>query len=115
LLSAPGEKVDLVRGPALDLENEQNPLPHRPAKVGRWLQGLALLDAPDALLQARTAELIGLGFKNFDAFHLAGAELGGAEVFGTCDDRLLAAAVRHAAIRKVRVVNPIELAQKILA
>jgi predicted nucleic acid-binding protein len=54
-----------------------------------------------------------LGFKNFDAFHLACAELGGAEVLSTCDDRLLAAAHRHAALLKVRVVNPLELAVEI--
>jgi predicted nucleic acid-binding protein len=73
------------------------------------------MDLPDASLQPRTAELMSLGFKNFDAFHLACAEVGGAEVFCTCDDRLLATASRHAKRLTVRVVDPLELAQEILS
>jgi hypothetical protein len=75
---------------------------------------LPLMDLPDASLQPRTAELMSLGFKSFDAFHLACAEFGGAEAFCASDDRLLAAASRHVNDLKVRVVNPIELAQEIL-
>ena len=63
---------------------------HRPLT-----EQLPHVELPDISLRERTAELIGLGFKNFDAFHVACAELGGAEVFGTCDDGLLAAARRH--------------------
>jgi len=114
LLSAPAERVEFLRGAALDLENEHNPLAHRAAKVATWLEALPLLEIPDASLQARTGELIAVGFKGFDAFHVACAELGGAEIFCTCDDRLLTAALRHASILKVRVVNPIELAREIL-
>lgn len=113
LLSAPPEKVEHLRSAALDLENDQNPVVLRAAKVGRWLQSLPLVDLPDALMEPRTVELMNLGFKNFDAFHVACAELGGAEVFCTCDDRLLAAAARHANDLKVRVLNPIRLAQEI--
>lgn len=109
LLSAPTEKVEFLRGAALDLENAKNPLAQRAEKVGHWLPSLPLLDLPDAALQARTAELLDLGFNNFDALHLGGAEIGGAEVFCTCDDRLLAAAHRHAAFLKVRVANPMDL------
>ena len=61
----------------------------------------------------RTAELIRLGFRNFDAFHLASAEAAGAEVVATCDDRLLAAAQRHADVLIVRVVNPLVLAEEL--
>jgi hypothetical protein len=114
LLSAPRDRVEFLRGAALDLENEQNPVAPRAAKVGTWLQGLALMELPDAALRPRTADLIGLGFKSFDAFHLACAELGGAEVFCTCDDRLLAVVSRCAKDLRVRVVNPIALAQEIL-
>lgn len=54
------------------------------------------------------------GFKNFDAFHLASAEAGRAEVFATCDDRLQAAANRPSASLKVRVVNPVNLVREVL-
>jgi hypothetical protein len=58
--------------------------------------------------------LIALGFKSFDALHVASAELLGADAIATCDDRFIAAGRRHSAILKVRVVNPLDLAREIL-
>ena len=72
------------------------------------------MNAPAVPLADRTKELIALGFKSFDALHLASAEVLGAEALCTCDDRFLAAAARHASLLKVRVVNPIDLAREIL-
>lgn len=56
---------------------------------------------------ARGEELEALGFRDFDALHLACAERGGAEVFLTTDDRLLRQAERHADQLRVRAVNPV--------
>jgi hypothetical protein len=114
LLNATKDKVEFLRGAALDLENAQNPLPPRAGKVRVWLEALPRLAVPEPPLQARTAELMALGFKNFDALHVASAELLGADVLSTCDDRLLAMARRNAAILKVRIVNPIDLAREIM-
>ncbi len=114
LAAAPGP-VEFVRSAALELENDQNPLVHRAAKVRLWLETLPLPDAPDGPLAERTRELTALGFKSFDALHIASAELLGADVFCTCDDRLLTAARRHAPALKMRVVSPIDLAQEVLS
>lgn len=114
LVGAAGEKVDFLRGAALDLENDQNPLVQRAARVRLWLEGLPLLDAPAASLAGRTKELIALGFKSFDALHVASAEVLGADALSTCDDRFLAAARRQASLLKVRVVNPLDLAREVL-
>src|SRR5437763_487980 len=92
LLGAPAEKVEFLRAAALDLENEQNPLVQRAARVQSWLRELPFLDAPAASLATRTTELIDLGFKSFDALHVASAELLVADALSTCDDRFLAAA-----------------------
>lgn len=113
LLKAPSEQVKFIRSAAHDLENDQNRLPLRAERVRQWLATLPLLDLPDDMLVRRTAELIGLGFKNFDALHLASAELAQADVFATCDDRLLAAARRHASLLRVRVINPLDLAAEV--
>jgi len=43
------------------------------------------------------------GFHGFDALHLACAEAAGADVFVTCDDRLLATAKRCVASMRIRV------------
>jgi hypothetical protein len=107
------ESVEFLRGAALDLENDQNPLPARAVKVRQWLDGLPLVDVADEALIARTEQLMAMGFRNFDAFHICFAELGGADVFSTCDDRLLATASRHASLLKVRVVNPVNLVREV--
>jgi hypothetical protein len=113
LLGAPAEQAEFVRAPAHDLENEQNPLPRRAERVRQWLAALPLTDLVDASLAQRTAELIALGFKGFDALHLASAEGAAAAVFVTCDDRLLSVARRHAALLRVRVVTPVDLLAEI--
>jgi hypothetical protein len=109
LLDAAGQETQLLHAAAQDLENDQNPLPSRAARVRQQLETIPLTDLADDLLQARTAELMALGFKNFDAFHLASAEQGRVEALVTCDARLLATAKRHAASLNVRVVSPIDL------
>jgi predicted nucleic acid-binding protein len=101
--------VEFIRTAAHDLENDQNTLTVRAARVRDWLESLVSVDLEDAALTQRTETLMSLGFKNFDAFHLASAELAGADVFGTCDDRLMAAARRHAGGLKIRVANPLDL------
>jgi hypothetical protein len=115
LLGAGAEKVEFLRGAALDLENDQNPLPQRAARARLWLEAWPRLEAPEASLADRLQELLDLGFKNFDALHLASAEVLLAEALATCDDRFLATAQRHASLVKVRVVNPIDLAREILS
>jgi hypothetical protein len=113
LLGAPVGRLEFLHAPAHDLENDQNPLLVRAERVRQWLTAMLLVEPADEALVGRTAELMALGFKNFDAFHLASAEAACADVFVTCDDRLLAAARRQAASLRVRVASPLELAAEI--
>jgi predicted nucleic acid-binding protein len=116
ILAAPPERVTFVRSPAHDLENAQNPFPWRAARVTAWLE--AATARPEAKaddLARRTRELMTLGLRNFDAFHIACAELAGADVFATTDDRLLALGTRHAKQIGVRVVDVITLAREVLS
>jgi predicted nucleic acid-binding protein len=106
-------ELESVHASAHDLENDQNPVAWRAARVRRWLQAVPLSPLSEEELVKRTKEIQALGFKNFDAFHLASAELSSADRFVTCDDRLLAAARRHAAVLKIRVIDPIELTREI--
>ena len=57
---------------------------------------------------ARAGELEGLGFKGFDALHLACAESAGATVFLTTDDKLLKLAASLTDDLRVQVTNPLE-------
>lgn len=58
--------------------------------------------------KTRGREIEKLGFKRSDAFHLACAESGHADVFLTTDDRLLRRAKRISSKLHVRVENPHE-------
>jgi len=114
LVAVESANCRFVRSPALLLENSHNPVKERAARVNEWLTaGPALM--PDLnLLQTRTADLIRLGFKNFDALHAASAEQARADVLVSCDDRFLSAGVRHARILKVRFVGILDLAKELL-
>jgi predicted nucleic acid-binding protein len=111
LMSAPAEFVHSI---AHDLENDQNPLPWRAARVRAWLGTSDLTDLPDQALAARASELVAFGFKSFDALHIASAELSGCDAFCTTDDRLQAAARRHASSLRLRVLNPVDLTREML-
>jgi len=114
LLAVECDKLRFVRSQALMLENLQNPVRERALRVDQWLlaEPFRRIDA-DALV-SRTAELIKLGFKNFDALHLAVAEQAGADVFACCDDRLLGVAGRNSGAIRVRAVEILELAKELL-
>jgi hypothetical protein len=67
-----------------------------------------------AEIEMRTAELMEMGFKAFDAIHVASAELAGAEAFACCDDRLVAVAARNRERTRVRVLQVLQLAREVL-
>lgn len=95
LLAAEGAKIQFVRSSGLLLENSLNPLPERAERVEKWLRETTVWHPEDeSLIQARIEELINLGFKNFDALHLAGAETLHANYLLSTDDRMIALAGR---------------------
>jgi hypothetical protein len=108
-------KLEFLQTPAQHLENEQNPVFHRANWVRDWLNHQTEVIPPEPALTDRPAHLMTLGFKNFDAFHLASAELAGADKFVTCDDRLLSLARRNAELLNVGVADPLSLAQEVLS
>lgn len=61
----------------------------------------------------RGTQLETLGFKWFDALHLACAESGKADIFLTTDDRLLRKAKRLSSDLRVRVENPYTWLQEV--
>jgi len=114
LLEQDGERATLIRSVAHRLENDQNPVAWRAGRVRAWLEEGPLAEAPADELRARTRELMTHGFRGFDALHLACAEVAGAEVFVTCDDRLLALARRLGPAVRVRVGELTAVANEVL-
>jgi predicted nucleic acid-binding protein len=113
LLAAPSERLTFVHGAAQDLENAQTPVVWRAARVVDWLAAVPRVEADAEDLTRRTQELMTLGLRNFDAFHVACAEFGNADVFATTDDRLLALAKEHTAAIRVRLVDVVALTREI--
>ncbi len=108
-------KLEFLQTPAQHLENEQNPVFHRANWVRDWLNHQTESIPDEPALTERIEELMALGFKNFDAFHLASAELVGADKFVTCDDRLLSLARRNAGQLRINVADPLSLANEVLS
>jgi len=115
LLAEDPSRVTFVRSVAHDLENDQNPLAWRAERVRGWFAERPLAKPEAGPLQVRTAELMRRGLRGFDALHLACAETAGADVFVTCDNRLLAVAQRLGPALKVRVGELTAVAREVLS
>ena len=92
------------------VEEEVNNTPSRERRscVRNMLSGAHSTVALADVAIARAQELMVLGFRTYDALHLACAEQATVDVFLTTDDRVLRIATRHTAQLKVRVANPLE-------
>jgi predicted nucleic acid-binding protein len=55
----------------------------------------------------RAEQLEGMGFREFDALHLASAEGAGVDIFLSTDDQLLRVASRVSNRLRLRVLNPL--------
>jgi hypothetical protein len=105
--------VELLQSPALVLENSLNPNQARREAVALWLSEAVAIAPDETGLSARIDELVEKGFKSFDAFHLASAELSGADAFLTVDGQLLKLASRVSGELSVTVSDPIRFIEEI--
>jgi predicted nucleic acid-binding protein len=67
-------------------------------------EGLAMAGEREML---RAEQLEGMGFREFDALHLASAEGAGVDIFLSTDDQLLRVASRVSNRLRLRVLNPL--------
>jgi|CXWL01.1.fsa_nt_gi hypothetical protein len=95
------------------LENSLNSVQSRREAVALWITEGHLAELDEAELKSRTTVLQGLGFKAFDALHLASSELLGAGVFLTVDLSLLRLAGRVEPKLSVRVTDPVRFIEEI--
>jgi predicted nucleic acid-binding protein len=57
-------------------------------------------------VESRSAEIVKLGFKTFDALHVACAEAGNADILLTADDKMCRLGARQTNSLRVRIENP---------
>ena len=104
-------KIELISSEALLFEIERNLLPIRKEHALAVLARAKSFIPVSELAVKRAEYLMSYGIKPLDALHLALAELGNADAFCTCDDRLLRN-VKQVKDLKVKSGNPVDLVQE---
>jgi predicted nucleic acid-binding protein len=107
LARARARSLVLVGSDALDLEIAKIPDEERRRKVGLFHTLVEEHVRVDEAVKQRARALHALGWKPFDALHLACAERGEADIVLTTDDRLLHRASQDPEVLRVRVENPV--------
>lgn len=113
ILELAEQDAQLLRSEAMALENSLNPVQSRRDAVALWIGAGSMGVYTEAELAARTDAMQERGFKGFDAFHLACAELADADVFLTVDVPLQKVAARVSAELSFRVLDPVHLVEEI--
>ena len=85
----------------------KTPSHERRSRVRNMLNGAHDTVALTDTAIAHAIVLKAMGFRTYDALHLACAEHATADVFLTTDDRVLRIATRHTAQLRIRVANPL--------
>jgi len=108
LTQARSEAWDWVGSVVLLDEIDRMPDPGRKVRVQLLLQDLSRIVPVSRAIEARGEELENLGFKAYDALHIASAEAGNADVLLTTDDRMVKLAHREADKLGISVINPVD-------
>ncbi len=104
----------LVSSEIVDIEISKIPDPDRRYKVKILATIRQAFITVDEFIEARAMELEGLGFKAYDALHIACAERSGSDVFLTTDDSLVKKALQNKDISRVRVENPVKWLMEVI-
>ena len=107
LSRAEAGQIELVASEALDFEIMQNPDPERRMRVSLMTATARQTVSIGRAEEERALQLETLGFRAYDALHIACAESGGADVLLTTDDRMIQLAFRTISHLRVRVENPL--------
>ncbi|MBN1657885.1 MAG: PIN domain-containing protein [Anaerolineae bacterium] len=104
--------VELISSDALLYETSRTPNVTRQEYAYETLSKAAAFVKLDEQVERRARELYEAGIEPLDALHLASAETGRADLFCTCDDRLLKRA-RNILGLQTRVVSPLEAIEEL--
>ena len=97
-----------VSSDVVEEEVNKTPSHERRSRVRNMLSGVHSTVALTDVAIARAILLKAMGFRTYDALHLACAEEATVDVFLATDDRVLRIATRYTAQLWVRVANPLD-------
>jgi hypothetical protein len=98
----------MISSAILDWEVSKNPHPHKQFEIQKILSLATTYIDQGVTITTRARALCALGFRSYDALHLASAEESAANCFLTTDDKLLKLAAKHSVDIKVPVMNPVQ-------
>jgi hypothetical protein len=104
---------DFCSSTPLNVESAKNPDAARRQKIAAILARAGYRLPHTRAVDERVPQLVLLGFKEFDAYHVATAEAAGCDRIVTTDDRLLRTAARNAGTIEVQVTDPIRLVAEV--
>ena len=97
----------LVNSDAIEFELEKMPNPEKAEQVASLVTIAQTKIISNQAIEKRAQALISLGFKLYDALHVAFSEAASADVLLTTDDRLLNRALKLTSVLNVQVANPV--------
>ncbi|MBI1811282.1 MAG: PIN domain-containing protein [Nitrospirae bacterium] len=105
---------NVIGSEAIDIEISKMPDSEKKLKVSILASMHQSYIAVDRGLEFRALKLEKLGFKTFDALHIACAEKGDADVLLTTDDGLLSKAAQRRSNLKIEIRNPLEWVAEVI-
>lgn len=104
----------LVSSNALEFELEKTPNREKAEQVSSLLALAQTSIGSNEGIEARAEALISIGFKFYDALHIAFAEAANVDVMLTTDDRLLRRALRYKDELRITIENPVIWLMKVI-
>lgn len=103
-----GGEWQLLGSEAFDDELENTPQGIRKWQMDNWAALASRKVSITTQLEFRSMEIAEMGFKTYDALHIACAEVGNANVLLTTDDRMLRLSERRADLLQIEIRNPLQ-------
>ena len=107
-------KWDLISSDAIFYEINKIPDIERRNKVLLMISKANILLKVDSSLISRAKEIQKFGIKSYDAFHVASAEFGKAEIFLTTDDNLLNKLKNYSDEITIKTDNPLAWIKEVI-
>ena len=101
------DKVKLIGSEVLFLEIEKTPDIIRKSQLIGISKYFSEIIVANESLRKRAKELSLLGFKSYDAFHIACAESAKSDFFLTTDDKIIKTFIRNKTKISIKIQNPI--------
>lgn len=107
-------RIASINSDALEYENSLTSEPDKRMRVKTYLDiAKEYVKLSDSLIK-RANEIISLGIRDMDGFHVAMAEGGKADYFVTCDDGIISKAKEFQETLKVKVCSVLEFLEEVV-